>query len=370
MQFLLDQYGKNKDQGLDYLKIGDHEQARYHLLVAAKFLLKAAQGSEPALKKIRREKAVQLQQMALSLKGKRGQPVRKEGSGSSDRSEDGDLTPESKWIVSEKPNVRFDQIAGLKDVKEAINLRVIYPFRHPEAALRFKKKAGGGLLLYGPPGTGKTMIAKAIATELDAQFLNVKSSNIMSQWVGVAEQNLARLFEVARRYPISVVFLDETEALVGKRGSQSTVMNRVVPEFLSQVDGLDPKVNCILLMGATNRPWDMDEAAMRTGRFGEKFYVGLPDPEAREQILHFNLDGIPLPADLDFHALAEKLEGYSGADITGVCIKATDFPFQRQIRSGADTILTMADLEQAIQQVSPSVNASMLERYRRFSERS
>ena len=372
MQFLLEQYGKNKDQGLDYLKVGDNAQARYHLLMAAKYLLKAAQESESQLQKIRHQKALYLRDLALSLKSKRshigGAMVRPAEKADSGKDQDGELTPESKWIVSEKPDVRFDQIAGLSEVKEAINLRVIYPFRHPEAANRFKKRAGGGILLYGPPGTGKTMIAKAIATELDAQFLNVKSSNIMSQWVGVAEQNLARLFEVARRYPISVIFLDETEALVGKRGGQSTVMNRVVPEFLSQVDGLDPKVNCILLMGATNRPWDMDEAAMRTGRFGEKFYVGLPDPAAREQILHFNLDGIPMEPGVDFRLLAEKLDGYSGADIAGVCIKATDFPFRRQIGTGAETLLTVADLEQAIREVPPSVSQSMLERYRKFAE--
>jgi len=369
MQFLLEQYGRNRDQGLDYLKVGEYEQARFHLLAAAKFLLRAAQESGDGLKEIRYEKALRLRDLALTLRGKRsfacGPAVSKAASA---KDHDGDLTPESKWIVSEKPNVRFDQIAGLDDVKEAINLRVIYPFRHPEAASRFKKKAGGGMLLYGPPGTGKTMIAKAIATELDAQFLNVKSSNIMSQWVGVAEQNLARLFDVARRYPISVVFLDETEALVGKRGGQSTVMNRVVPEFLSQVDGLDPKVNCILLMGATNRPWDMDEAALRTGRFGEKFYVGLPDLAAREQILHFNLDGIPMEAGIDFRALAAKLDGYSGADIAGVCTRATDFPFRRQIGSGNQTLLLLADVLQAIEQVPPSVNRAMLDRYQKFAE--
>jgi transitional endoplasmic reticulum ATPase len=370
MQFLLENYARNKDQGLDYLKVGDNDQARFHLLMAAKYLLKAAQDSESNLRQIRHEKALRLRDLALSLKSgklpsaKGAVPARTAAA----KDQDGELTPESKWIVSEKPNVRFDQIAGLDDVKEAINLRVIYPFRHPEAATRFKKQAGGGMLLYGPPGTGKTMIAKAVATELDAQFLNVKSSNIMSQWVGVAEQNLARLFEVARRYPVSVVFLDETEALVGKRGSQSTVMNRVVPEFLSQVDGLDPKVNCILLMGATNRPWDMDEAALRTGRFGEKIYVGLPEAAAREQMLHFNLDGIPMESGVDFHELALKLEGYSGADIAGVCIKATDYPFRRQIRSGAEAIVTTADLDQAIKEVPPTVNAAMLDRYRRFAE--
>lgn len=372
MQFYLEQYAKNKDQGLDYLKAGDYGQARYHFLVAAKYLLKAADHSEKKLRQIRLEKGLRLRDLALALETKkRTTPLAVPGAPGKTpavKDQDAELTPEGKWIVSEKPNVRFDQIAGLDEVKEAINLRVIYPFRHPEAADRFKKKAGGGMLLYGPPGTGKTMIAKAVATELDARFLNVKCSNIMSQWVGVAEQNLAKLFDVARRYPISVIFLDEAEALVGKRGGHSTVMNRVIPEFLSQVDGLDPRVNCILLMGATNRPWDMDEAALRTGRFGEKFYVGLPDVAAREQILHLNLDGIPMEPGINTRDLAEKLEGYSGADILGVCIKATNFPFQRQIRSGADTILTLDDLDRAIREVPPTVNASMLDRYRRFGE--
>ncbi len=367
MQFYLEQYSRNKDQGIDYLKVGDHPQAKYHLLMAAKYLLMAAGHSEPKLRDIRREKSLQLRDLALSLKGRKS-PVDAAGGGTLAKDGDDDLTPEAKWIVSEKPNVHFDQIAGLEDVKEAINLRVIYPFRHPDAAERFKKKPGGGILLFGPPGTGKTMIAKAIATEMDAQFLNVKSSNIMSQWVGVAERNLARLFEVARRYPLSVIFLDETEALVGKRGGQSTVMNRVVPEFLSQVDGMDPKVNCILLMGATNRPWDMDEAALRTGRFGEKFYVGLPEAPAREQILRLNLDGIPIEQGIDLHAIAEKLDGYSGADIVGMCIKATDFPFQRQISSGEEAVLTSQDLDHALAETQPSVTPAMLERYRKFAD--
>jgi transitional endoplasmic reticulum ATPase len=372
MQFYLDQYEKNKDQGLDYLKAGEKAQARFHLLQAAKYLLKAAARSESSLKSIRWEKGLRLRDLAVGLPERavasKSSPPGGSGKAAATKDDDEHLTPESKWMVSEKPNMRFDQIAGLKDVKEAIDLRVIYPFRHPEVATRFKKRAGGGILLYGPPGTGKTMIAKAIAAELDAQFLNVKCSNIMSQWVGVAEQNLARLFEVARRYPATIVFLDEAEAIVGKRGGNSTVMNRVIPEFLSQVDGMDSKVNCILLMGATNRPWDMDEASLRTGRFGEKFFVGLPDSEAREQILHLNLDGIPIEPGVDLHEVARRLDGYSGADIVGVCIKATDFPFQRQIRSGAEATLMSQDIERAMKEVAPSVTVSMLERYRRFAE--
>ena len=371
MQFYLDLYARNKDQGLDYLKADEREQARYHLLLAAKYLLKAAHQSEAKLRKIRWEKALRLRDMALAIKADKAARKSAPSPGkapAADQDKDDDLTPEAKWIVSEKPNIRFDQIAGLGDVKEAINLRVIYPLRHPEIAERFKKRPGGGLLLFGPPGTGKTMIAKAIATELDAQFFNVKCSNIMSQWVGVAEQNLAKLFDAAARYPVSVVFLDETEALVSRRGGNSTVMNRVIPEFLAQVDGLERHKNAILLLGATNRPWDMDEAALRPGRFGEKFYVGLPDAAAREQILRFNLDGVPMEDGIDLKALAERLDGYSGADIFGICVKATDLPFHRQIRSGADATVTASDLDQAARDVHPTVSASDLVRYRKFLE--
>jgi len=378
VHFFLDQYMRNRDQGVDYLKVGDGTQARYHLLQAARFLLESAKRSEPALARVRRDKAVELRELALSVPEKphtQPAPVRQPGAladppaPGAKANEEG-LTDEAKWLLSEKPNIRFSQIAGLDDVKQAIDLRLVYPFRHPEVAERFKKRAGGGLLLYGPPGTGKTMIGKAVAAELDAQFLSVKCSSIMSQWVGVAERNIAKLFDVARRYPLSVVFLDETEALVGKRGGHSTVMNRVIPEFLSQIDGVDAAKNAILLLGATNRPWDMDEAALRTGRFGEKFYVDLPNAAAREQILHFNLDEIPMGGGIDFKMLAAATDGFSGADIVGVCRTATDYPFQRQIRSGAETVLLQEDLDRARKATKPSVTPAMIARYRRFAETS
>lgn len=371
MQFFLDQYARSRDQGLDYLKVGDRTQARHHLLQAARYLLEAAKRADPSLQAIRRTKALTLRDLALSLPEAplaASAPVPDRTGGDSGKSEDESLTHEAQWLLSEKPNIRFSQIAGLDAVKDAIDLRLVYPFRHPDVAERFKKRAGGGLLLYGPPGTGKTMIAKAVATELEAQFLSVKCSSIMSQWVGVAERNIAKLFEVARRYPVSVVFLDETEALVGKRGGNSTVMNRVIPEFLAQVDGVEASKNAILLLGATNRPWDMDEAALRTGRFGEKFYVDLPNRAAREQILHFNLDGIPLGETVDLTKLSEGLDGYSGADILGVCRTATDYPFHRQILGGAEAVVTAEDLDRACREVQRSVTPEMLARYERFAK--
>lgn len=371
MQFFIDQYVRSRNQGLDYLKVGDHAEARHHLLMAAKYLLEAARRSEPSLAEVRRESAMKLRDLALNIPDQPRvpkTPVADRGTTAEGKDDEEGLTAEAKWLLSEKPNIRFDQIAGLDDVKEAIDLRLVHPFRHPEVAKRFKKKAGGGLLLYGPPGTGKTMIAKAVATELDAQFLSVKCSSIMSQWVGVAEKNIAKLFDVARRYPVVVVFLDETEALVGKRGGHSTVMNRVIPEFLAQIDGVDGSKNAILLLGATNRPWDMDEAALRTGRFGERFYVSLPNAAARGQILHFNLDGIPMADDVDLADFADMLDGYSGADIVGICREATDYPFHRQIRSGAETVLMRDDLDRARNELKPSVTPAQLDRYRRFGE--
>jgi SpoVK/Ycf46/Vps4 family AAA+-type ATPase len=145
-------------------------------------------------------------------------------------------------------------------------------------------------------------------------------------------------------------------------------MNRVVPEFLAQADGLERHGNCILLLGATNRPWDMDEAALRGGRFGEQFYVPLPDTAAREQILRLNLDGIPREPGVDLHRFAVALEGYSGADIATLCVRATDYPFQRQIATGEDALVLEQDLQGALRAVKPSVTTEMLDRYRRFAE--
>jgi SpoVK/Ycf46/Vps4 family AAA+-type ATPase len=361
MRFLLEQYDHHRNQAVAAIRARDFDRARSELLLAARYIAESARQAEPSIQAARLATAQSLRNQAESL------PADGAAKAPADSVERADgQTNEREWMLSEKPNVHFADVAGLVEVKDALQLRVIYPLRHPEAARRFHKKAGGGILLYGPPGTGKTMIARAIATELDAQFFNVKTSNIMSPWVGVAEKNLARLFDAARSYPVSVVFLDETEALVAKRGSHSTVMNRVIPEFLSQVDGLEKNQNSMLLVGATNRPWDMDEAALRTGRFGEKFYVGLPDQNAREQILRFHLEGVPGAEALDWTSLAGRLDGYSGADISGVSLKATDRPFWRQIQNGMPAVLNQADVEDAIRETRPSVDQAQLQKYERF----
>jgi transitional endoplasmic reticulum ATPase len=291
-------------------------------------------------------------------KRKKAQPVAAEGE-------------ETPWLVAERPRTRFADVAGLEDVKEQIRLKLIYPFTHPEEADKFGVRRGGGILLYGPPGTGKTLIARAVAGEVDAAFFTVKPSEIMSKWVGEAEQNVERLFETARGQARSVIFLDEVEALVPRRrSSRSTVMQRVVPQFLAELEGFDRHEDegALLFVGATNEPWSLDPAVMRPGRFDEKIYVPLPGPEARRRILELNLKDRPLAPDSDLDALAERLEGYSGADVVNICRKACAIPFLEAVEEGVERDVLWADFEAVLEEVRPSVAAKDLKRFEEFRE--
>ena len=383
MRFLLEQFEKYREEGMAAHKAGRWAEARDNLFKAAEYLLRVAKESEGDMRARRMENAQKLLALAKSIdptkkgrvegRGARDEAggTRPEGRGQRDEARGGgeeEGAEAKRWIVTKKPDVRFDDVAGLEDVKEVIRRRVIYPFQHPDITLRYKKKAGGGVLLYGPPGTGKTMIAKAIATELDATFFSVKCSDIMSKWVGEAEQNLKKLFDAARASERAVVFMDETEAIVAKRGGDSTVMNRVIPEFLAQVDGLETGGSTMLLLGATNRPWDMDEAALRTGRFGELIYIGLPDPAARLWMVRRALEGIPMADDISLEDLAQRLDGCTGADITGFVDRAKDLPYEREIVESKPSRLEKADLDATLARTRRSVNAALLAKYDKWRE--
>ena len=296
MQLQLDRAKEHLQASVQAQEAGDLAAARNHLLQAARYMLEAAQrtdqppgaaaaaGLRQGLPGPRRRADPAHRGPETGQPRPRGQPPTPEPAGSANPQD---------WLVVERPDVRFDDVAGLEDVKEQIRLKLIYPFTHPEEAKRFGVRSGGGILLYGPPGTGKTLIAKAVAGELDAAFFTVKPSEIMSKWVGEAEQNVAALFDAARGYERAVIFIDEVESLLPSRGGNSTVMNRVVPQFLAELDGMAGKHPGLLLIGATNVPWMIDDAAMRPGRFDEKIYVPLPDLPARQRILELNLRGPP-----------------------------------------------------------------------------
>ncbi|MHC4778891.1 MAG: AAA family ATPase [Planctomycetota bacterium] len=276
---------------------------------------------------------------------------------------------ESDWLLKEKPEITFDDIAGLEDAKEQIRVRMVYPFLNPDLAEKYGIKKGGGILLYGPPGTGKTMLAKAVAAEIDAAFYTVRPSEIMSKWVGESEQNIRRLFKEARMNPSSIIFIDEVEALLPPRGGESPpVMKRLVPQILGELEGIDTaKKNPLLFVGATNEPWNIDVAILRPGRFDEKVYIGLPDESARAEILRMNLREKPI-VDVDFTELVERTEGFSGADIRNLCQKTANTVFLEAIRTGEDRDITMNDLLNTLTKIHPSVNSKLLDRFEEFTQ--
>jgi transitional endoplasmic reticulum ATPase len=275
-----------------------------------------------------------------------------------------------QWLVKEKPSLRFDDVAGLEDVKQDIRLKMIYPFAHADLAKKFGIRGGGGVLLYGPPGTGKTMLAKATAGEIDAAFFRVSPADVLSKWVGEAEQNIKKLFDAAAAEPRSIIFIDEIEALVpARRDEGSSVMQRVVPQILQGMEGFDKKTSqSVLFMGATNVPWQLDPAVLRPGRFDEKVYIPLPDLAARRKMLEMYLAHRPLANDVNMDSLSNMMEGYSGADIKYICDRAATVPFLQSVATGSEGQITQAILNDVLHDTPKSVNADLLKRFVEWAE--
>lgn len=365
MSLYYERYLHHFQSGQQALAAGRQADARRELLLASRFILLLAKDSgDEELRAARKTKGLKLLAMAEKIPA--------DGRTETPRAEAADPSAETRdsrgqaWEVQAKPGIYFKDIAGLQEVKDLVRRRVIYPFRNPALAEKYGRQPGGGVLMYGPPGTGKTMMAKAIATELDAPFYSVLCSDILSKWVGEAEQNLKDLFATARSRLPAVVFLDETEAIVAKRGGQSTVMNRLIPEFLAQIDGLKSGLGGLLLLGATNRPWDLDPAALRHGRFGEHIYVGLPDLPARRFILESTLATIPLEPDVSLDELAARTERLTGADLHGLIDRLVDPAFEQAMETGQPVAVSRADVDRALAVTRPSVSDRELQRYEKF----
>jgi transitional endoplasmic reticulum ATPase len=363
MRFNIENFERHKEAGVQALRAGNNPEARYHFLKAAEALYLAAAESEGVLKDTRIANAKKLAQIAKGLPDV-AQPVRRPAAAPAEAGNGTKFMP-----IAEKPAVRFGDIAGLEDAKQDIKLKMVYPFLYPEQAKRFLVQRGGGILMFGPPGTGKTMLAKAVAGEIDASFFTVRPSEIMSKWVGEAEKNIQALFDSARSYERSVIFLDEIEALVPARhDSESTVMQRVVPQILNELEGFHKNEHTLLFVGATNEPWSLDPAILRPGRFDEKVYIPLPDLPARLKILEMNLEGRPLADDVDLNALAARLDGYSGADIRNLCSKAANIPFLESIEKGAVRDISAADFDKVVSSTPPSVSQSSVSRYDEYAK--
>jgi AAA+ superfamily predicted ATPase len=253
-----------------------------------------------------------------------------------------------------RDRIRFADIAGMADLKRTIRLQIIEPFLKPGLFARFKKRAGGGILLYGPPGCGKTMMARAVATECRAEFMSVGISDVLNMYIGESERNLALIFDKARATKPCVLFFDELDALAFSRSKASSEHSRqVVNEFLSQLDGFAADNQEVLVLAATNMPWDVDSAMKRPGRFSRQVFVPPPDAEARARIVELKIDGVPHES-IDPAAISAATPHYSGADIEGLVELAKEYVLEEHITAGADRPIRQADLLRAAKSMKPS----------------
>jgi len=253
-----------------------------------------------------------------------------------------------------RDKIRFADIAGMDDLKKTIRLQIIEPFLRPGLFAKFRKRAGGGILLYGPPGCGKTMMARAVATECRASFLAIGISDVMSMWTGESERNLGALFEKARSEKPCVLFFDELDALAFARSKASSEHSRkIVNEFLAQLDGFDSENSEVLVLAATNMPWDVDAAMKRPGRFARQVFVPPPDEAARAHIIELNLKDVPHDA-VDGGAIALATQHFSGADIAELIERAKELVIADHIAGQTERVVTQADLESAAANLKPS----------------
>lgn len=256
--------------------------------------------------------------------------------------------------VVERPKLNFSGVGGMDDLKEEIRMKIIYPITHAEMFKAYGKTAGGGILLYGPPGCGKTYLARATAGEIDAGFLSVGIHDVLEMYIGNSERNLHELFERGRENRPCVLFFDEVDALGGKRAERSSAgIRHLVNSFLAEFDGIQSSNEGLLILGATNAPWDVDHAFRRPGRFDRVLFVPPPDASARASIMKILTAGKPCEA-LDFAQIAKATDGFSGADLKGVVDVTVERKLQEAMKAGIPKPMSTKDFLAAAKTIKPT----------------
>jgi len=270
-------------------------------------------------------------------------------------------------IMIQVPDVGWDDIGNLSEVKRTLREGIELPLKQPEAFRRLGIRPPKGILLFGPPGTGKTLLAKAVAREAEANFISSQASDLLSRWYGESEQQVSRLFQRARQVAPTVIFLDEIDALAPQRGGglgEPAVTERVVNTLLSEMDGLE-ELQGVVVIAATNRPTLLDQALLRPGRFDEVVYVPVPDEEGRRVILGIHTAEMPFSADVDLDELAARTDGYTGADLENLVRRAGMLTLRQDLEAGE---VGLEQFEAALRETRPSVTPEMEEEYRRIVE--
>ncbi|MEM4718458.1 MAG: CDC48 family AAA ATPase [Nitrososphaerota archaeon] len=279
-----------------------------------------------------------------------------------------EITPTAlREIEIEIPNVRWEDIGGLEDVKRQLVEAIEWPLKYPEKFERMGIKPPKGILLYGPPGCGKTMLAKAVATEAEANFISVKGPEIFNKWVGESEKAVREIFRKARQAAPCIIFFDEIESVVMRKDlveDSSGVSSRVTSQILAEMDGIE-ELTDVIVIGATNRPDLLDPAILRPGRFDKLIYVPPPEEKSRYQILKIYTRRMPLAPDVSLRDLAMRTEMYSGADLAALCREAAMNALRRSLDA---EYVTRQDFEQALEVIKPSITPQLLKEYERMSE--
>ena len=249
----------------------------------------------------------------------------------------------SSYFV-QRPGINFNDVGGMQQVKKEIEIKIIKPLQHPELYKAYGKKTGGGILMYGPPGCGKTMIARATAGEVNARFINVSLNDILDMWMGNSEKNLHAIFEEARNNAPCVLFFDEIDALGASRSDMKQSSGRhLINQFLQELDGIGNNNDGVLVLGATNTPWNVDPAFRRPGRFDRIIFVPPPDQEAREAIIRNKLKNRPAD-NIDYDSLSKNFADFSGADIDAVIDIAVEDKLEASFKDGIPQPIRTKDL--------------------------
>lgn len=357
-------YNSFYEQGMAKYGEGD-------LLRAKELLLRAAEEAD-AISSNSSNYTVKMEYHNLALKlltfvktkcVKRQPPKAVESSGDEDKKV---FTPEKNTGVT------FSDVAGLQDVKDQIRFKVLAPLDSPELAKKYKISAGGKILLFGPPGTGKTFIAKAIAGEVKAVFYAVNCQDLISKFMGDSSKQLDALFEEALKNEKAIIFFDEFDSVASKRGDGSggvdAEMARFVATFLTKVDGFKKSETnkMLLLIAATNRPWALDSAMLRGGRFDTQIYVGAPDLDARMFMVNKALKGVPMDKEVNLLALGEKLEGYGGGDVVSICDKIKLEAYKRAVVNKREENITEKDITKVLKGHRNVITAEELNKFTKY----
>jgi len=267
-------------------------------------------------------------------------------------------------VILEIPNVKWEDIGGLENVKQELREAVEWPLKYPDVFKRLGIKPPRGILLYGPPGTGKTLLAKAVATESQANFISVKGPEVLSKWVGESEKAIREIFRKARETAPCIIFFDELDSIAPRRGihGDSGVTDRIVNQLLTEMDGMQT-LKEVVIIGATNRPDLIDPALLRPGRFDRVLYVPPPDEKARLQIFKIHTREMPLAKDVNIEELAKITEGYTGADIEALCREAALTAARENIEAKE---INARHFMEALKKIKPSVSTEELKEYERI----